>query len=142
MKEARPWTAMDPLSSLSSDDSSTSDSDEDEQSQGKLNNKKTSNQSAQDGDSAAAGKLEVDRRKPIIDYEALSRHGYNGGPSVLRVPPPRPNDSVEQDWSWSGGKRKLENENTQEAESYEEREKTRRAVTEGATLSAAQGVAE
>ncbi|GLJ47908.1 hypothetical protein SUGI_1011500 [Cryptomeria japonica] len=141
MREARPWNAMDPISSLSSDDSSSSDSEEDEQTSKKDTTKKASNQSTLGGD-CTAGKLEVERKKPIIDYEALSRHGYNGGPSVLKVPPPRPNEPVEQDWSWSGGKRKVDNEKSQEEESYEERERTRHAVTEGAVLSAVQGVDE
>lgn len=48
----------------------------------------------------------------------------------MNVPPPRQKEPVQQDWSWSGGKRKGDNEE----ESYEEREQTRHAVTEGAAL--------
>ncbi|KAL4200218.1 hypothetical protein AMTRI_Chr03g148630 [Amborella trichopoda] len=65
-----------------------------------------------------------------IDFEALKKHGYKGGPSVLKVPPPRVNETIEQNWSWSDGKKyKDEGE-----ESYDERERTRAAVEEGARL--------
>lgn len=142
MKGARPWNAMDPLSSLSSDedgDSPSSDSEQDDKSEGNQTIKKARGKTAQ-GARSTAGKHEGDGRKPTVDYEALSRHGYYGGPSVLNVPPPRAKEPVEQDWSWSGGKRK--GDTNHEEESYEEREQTRRAVTEGATLSAAKGIDE
>lgn len=144
MKGARPWNAMDPLSSLSSDedeDSSGSDSEQDGKAEGNKKMQKASGQTTQ-GANLIAGKHEGEGRKSTINYEALSRHGYYGGPSVLKVPPPRAKEPVEQDWSWSGGKRKGDNEKNHEEESYEEREQTRHAVTEGAALSAAKGIAE
>ncbi|KAJ1405174.1 hypothetical protein SESBI_26116 [Sesbania bispinosa] len=29
------------------------------------------------------------QKSAVIDFEALKRHGYKGGPSVLKVPPPK-----------------------------------------------------
>uniref|UniRef100_A0A6V7QSQ4 Uncharacterized protein n=1 Tax=Ananas comosus var. bracteatus TaxID=296719 RepID=A0A6V7QSQ4_ANACO len=63
-----------------------------------------------------------------MDYEALSRHGYRGGPSVLKVPPPRVEEK-EQDWSWSTGRENNAKGNTAE-ESYEDRERTRAALAQ------------
>uniref|UniRef100_A0A0E0Q0F6 Uncharacterized protein n=1 Tax=Oryza rufipogon TaxID=4529 RepID=A0A0E0Q0F6_ORYRU len=69
------------------------------------------------------------KKKPGgVDFNALSRHGYRGGPSVLTVPPPK----VEPNWSWSTGKDR--NDKEDQTESYEERERTRTAVTEGEKL--------
>uniref|UniRef100_A0A0E0LDP9 Uncharacterized protein n=1 Tax=Oryza punctata TaxID=4537 RepID=A0A0E0LDP9_ORYPU len=69
------------------------------------------------------------KKKPGgVDFNALSRHGYRGGPSVLTVPPPK----VEPNWSWSTGKDR--NDKEDQTESYEERERTRAAVTEGEKL--------
>ena len=70
-----------------------------------------------------------------MDFEALSRHGYHGGPSVLKVPPPRIPDK-EQDWSWSTGNRSS-NEEAKE-ETYQERERTR-AISQGENLLNVQG---
>uniref|UniRef100_N1QZK6 Uncharacterized protein n=1 Tax=Aegilops tauschii TaxID=37682 RepID=N1QZK6_AEGTA len=62
------------------------------------------------------------------DPIALSRHGYRGGPSILTVAPPK----VEPNWTWSTGKDRNEKEVL--TESFEERERTRAAVTEGEKL--------
>ena len=62
-----------------------------------------------------------------VDFSALSRHGYHGGPSVLTVRPQQ-----ESNWSWSTGKDRDDKEAA--PESYEERERTRAAVTEGEKL--------
>ncbi|KAJ4753517.1 UPF0690 protein [Rhynchospora pubera] len=76
-------------------------------------------------------------RQKKLAFDALSRHGYRGGPSVLKVPPPKEPEK-EPDWSWSTGKdRKTENkhgDNDGSAESYEERERTRAALVRGETL--------
>ncbi|PKU79389.1 hypothetical protein MA16_Dca000734 [Dendrobium catenatum] len=61
-----------------------------------------------------------------IDYEALSKHGYHGGPSVLKVPPPRVEEK-EQNWSWSTGKDGDEGKDSSD-ESFAERERTRAAA--------------
>ena len=55
----------------------------------------------------------------MIDYKALSRHGYRGGLSILKVPPPA--NSVKPDWSWSTGQA----ETNEPEEPFEERERTR-----------------
>ncbi|KAG1334013.1 hypothetical protein COCNU_03G001320 [Cocos nucifera] len=72
------------------------------------------------------------RKKKLggMSYEALSRHGYHGGPSVLKVPPPRVEEQ-EPDWSWSTGKR---SDADKDVESYEERERTRAAIVQGEKL--------
>ncbi|XP_020258999.1 uncharacterized protein LOC109835433 isoform X2 [Asparagus officinalis] len=69
------------------------------------------------------------RKKKIggMDFEDLSRHGYHGGPSILKVPPPRVEEK-DQDWSWSTGERRSKEEEAKE--SYEERERTR-AISQG-----------
>ncbi len=70
-----------------------------------------------------------DVRKPGLNYEALSRHGYSGGLSILHVPAPR-GQAGEQDWSWSAGKRK--NEGGETEETYEDREQTRQLANDSA----------
>ncbi|XP_061375363.1 uncharacterized protein LOC133317509 [Gastrolobium bilobum] len=78
-------------------------------------------------------------RKPksaVIDFEALKRHGYKGGPSVLKVPPPKEGDETKQDWSWSTGQEKRVDKETEE--SYEQRQKTRDAISLGEQLPTAQ----
>lgn len=67
-----------------------------------------------------------------LNFEALSKHGYRGGPSILKVPPPRINDK-EQDWSWSTGRGSDASRSITE-ESFEEREHTRAAVAQGERL--------
>ncbi|BAH93642.1 uncharacterized protein [Oryza sativa Japonica Group] len=121
MKRAAPWE--EPLE-VSSDDSLSSDSD-DEAGKGKGDNAFGLPNSTK----AAAPDAMSKKKKPGgVDFNALSRHGYRGGPSVLTVPPPK----VEPNWSWSTGKDR--NDKEDQTESYEERERTRTAVTEGEKL--------
>ncbi|KAJ8547545.1 hypothetical protein K7X08_011131 [Anisodus acutangulus] len=56
------------------------------------------------------------RKSKGVYFEALSRHGYNGRLSVLKVPPPKEPDQ-EQNWSWSSGKETREKE---KEETYED----------------------
>ncbi|XP_038896834.1 uncharacterized protein DDB_G0279979 isoform X2 [Benincasa hispida] len=108
MKRAIPWSdEEDNSSSLSQSDS---DADEDNVKSG--------------------GK----RKSVAVDFDTLKRHGYKGGPSVLKVPPPKENEK--QDWSWSTGRETRENRETEE--SYEERQKTRAALENGEQLLTAQ----
>lgn len=65
-----------------------------------------------------------------MDFDALRRHGYKGGLSVLNVPPPT--DDTPQDWNWSTGKEHREVKEVEE--SYEERQKTRAAIMDGEQL--------
>ncbi|KAJ4817307.1 UPF0690 protein [Rhynchospora pubera] len=113
---------------VSSDDSSDSDSDE--------NGAAVGNKFGLPN-SAKGSKSDVMSRQKKLAFDALSRHGYRGGPSVLKVPPPKEPEK-EPDWSWSTGKdRKTENkhgDNDGSAESYEERERTRAALVRGETL--------
>lgn len=63
-----------------------------------------------------------------MHFEALKRHGYKGGLSVLNVPPPK----EKPDWSWSNGK---EGRETREVkESFEDRQKTRAAILDAEEL--------
>jgi hypothetical protein len=123
------WSAMDPLSVLS--DASDLDSEEEEE-----------DADAKQADSpihevafcllAVASEKNAagsDVRKPGLNYEALSRHGYSGGLSILHVPAPR-GQAGEQDWSWSAGKRK--NEGGETEETYEDREQTRQLANDSA----------
>ncbi|KAL0925873.1 hypothetical protein M5K25_004247 [Dendrobium thyrsiflorum] len=109
--------------STSSDDSSDSDSEDD-----KLVRKKSckhigGSKSLIDTMSEATLKK---KKVGGIDYEALSKHGYHGGPSVLKVPPPRVEEK-EQNWSWSTGKDGDERKDSTD-ESFAERERTRAAA--------------
>ncbi|KAM6565714.1 hypothetical protein CsatA_024842 [Cannabis sativa] len=65
-----------------------------------------------------------------VDFDALKRYGYKGGPSVLSVPPPK--EPEEQDWSWSSGKEKRDAKESEE--SFQERQKTRAALMQGEQL--------
>ena len=82
----------------------------------------------------AAGKSGK-QKSAVIDFEALKRHGYKGGPSVLKVPRPK-EDDTKQDWSWSTGKEKRDDKRIEE--SYEQRQKTREAISLGEQLPTAQ----
>ncbi|CAM6024083.1 unnamed protein product [Sphagnum balticum] len=140
------WSAMDPLSVLS--DASDSDSEEEEEEEDNDNDDAKQpgspiHEVALASEKNAAGS---DVRKPGLNYEALSRHGYSGGLSILHVPAPR-GQAGEQDWSWSAGKRKSEEGETEET--YEDREQTwqlandsaatrRDAITEQKALSFSQ----
>ncbi|CAM6046970.1 unnamed protein product [Sphagnum compactum] len=110
------WSAMDPLSVLS--DASDLDSEEEEE-----------DADAKQADSPIHEVACSDVRKPGLNYEALSRHGYSGGLSILHVPAPR-GQAGEQDWSWSAGKRK--NEGGETEETYDDREQTRQLANDSA----------
>ncbi|CAK9874055.1 unnamed protein product [Sphagnum jensenii] len=120
------WSAMDPLSVLS--DASDSDSEEEEEEDNDDAKQPGSpiHEVALASEKNAAGS---DVRKPGLNYEALSRHGYSGGLSILHVPAPR-GQAGEQDWSWSAGKRK--NEEGETEETYEDREQTRQLANDSA----------
>ncbi|XP_077239732.1 RNA-DIRECTED DNA METHYLATION 1 isoform X2 [Tasmannia lanceolata] len=128
MKRQAQW---DQAYSLSSSDSSDSDSGDDNgPGSTKASCKSAVGRSSKDVMSEAkTGK----KKTGVIDYEALSRHGYSGGLSVLNVPPPRVVPDKEQDWSWSTGKESA-TVNKQIEESFEERERTRAAIIEAEKL--------
>ncbi|CAN6207209.1 unnamed protein product [Urochloa humidicola] len=110
---------------LSSDDSLSSDSD-DEAGKGSGWNTfglPTSSKAA----SAAEVAMSKKKKTGGVDFSSLSRHGYRGGPSVLTVRP-----QEESNWSWSTGKDRDVKEDA--PESFDERERTRAAVTEGEML--------
>ncbi|KAE8687161.1 selenocysteine methyltransferase-like isoform X1 [Hibiscus syriacus] len=115
MKRAVPWDDNETNNSSSSDESSSSNSEaEDGPPNSKL--KKLSQ--------AKSGK----QKGNALDFEALKRHGYKGGLSVLNVPPPK----EKPDWSWSTGR---ENSEIREAkESFEDRQKTRAAILDAEEL--------
>ncbi|XP_072978588.1 uncharacterized protein [Typha angustifolia] len=111
---------------VSSDDSSDSDSED---------NAGLKNENSRPGQSSKDIKFEAIARKRKhggMDYDALRRHGYKGGPSVLKVPPPKVEEK-EQDWSWSTGKQNDAKDKLIE-ESYEDRERTRAALARGEKL--------
>ncbi|EOY31942.1 PREDICTED: UPF0690 protein C1orf52 homolog [Theobroma cacao] len=118
MKRAMPWNDDEENDSSSSDESSSSNSDS-EAEDGPPNTKsKKSSQSAKPGKQKSAA----------LHFEALKRHGYKGGLSVLNVPPPK----EKPDWSWSNGK---EGRETREVkESFEDRQKTRAAILDAEEL--------
>ncbi|KAL5053791.1 hypothetical protein RYX36_034473 [Vicia faba] len=62
------------------------------------------------------------KKSAPINFEAHKRYRYKGGPSVLKVPPPKEDDTKKY-WSWSSGKEKCINKEVKEM--YEERKKTR-----------------
>lgn len=70
------------------------------------------------------------QKNGAIDFEALKRHGYKGGLSVLSVPPPK--EDEKRDWSWSTGKDRATTKEVEE--SYDERQKTRYAIADGEQL--------
>ncbi|KAL3827983.1 hypothetical protein ACJIZ3_016785 [Penstemon smallii] len=72
------------------------------------------------------------KKKKGIDFEALSQHGYKGGLSVLKVPPPKEPEQ-EQNWSWSTGK-ETRTRSKEEEESFKERQKTRDKLADGEQL--------
>lgn len=106
-------------------------SDDDESSE----DESSSLHSDSEHDSETGGKKSkaksVKQKSAPIDFESLKRHGYKGGPSILKVPPPKEGDT-KQDWSWSSGKEKRIDKETEET--YEERKKTREALSIGEQL--------
>ncbi|PKA49370.1 hypothetical protein AXF42_Ash014272 [Apostasia shenzhenica] len=113
----RPATCENPVVT-SSDDSSSSNSDDDDD----LSKPKSGKEKTLKGSEANIRKKKLGG----MDYEALSKHGYRGGPSVLKIPPPRA-VGKEQDWSWSTGKEGNGNKNSTE-EPFEEQQRTRAAA--------------
>ncbi|XP_071738231.1 uncharacterized protein [Rutidosis leptorrhynchoides] len=121
MKRTMPWSDDD-----SSDESSSANSDASDNDQIPKNDKKISS-----GKSSKSKVESAKRKSKGIDFAALSQHGYKGGLSVLKVPPPKEDDK-DRDWSWSTGK-ETRGANEPE-ESYQERQKTRAALLEGEQL--------
>ncbi|KAL5987504.1 hypothetical protein ACLOJK_035252 [Asimina triloba] len=126
MKRRGPWGQKHPLSS---DDSDTESESVDEDDLGNTNSSRK-NEAKSVKDAMSKASLKKKKGSNTIDYEALSRHGYSGGLSVLDMPPPREAEDKEQDWSWSTGNRDKELKD----ESYEERERTRTAISQGEKL--------
>ncbi|XWS52241.1 hypothetical protein CRYUN_Cryun11dG0050900 [Craigia yunnanensis] len=117
MKRAMPWNEYKENDSSSSDESSSSNSDSEAEG-GPPNTKSRKSSQAKPGKQKSAA----------LDFEALKRHGYKGGLSVLNVPPPK----EKPDWSWSNGK---EGRETREVkESFEDRQKTRAAILDAQEL--------
>ncbi|XP_021744531.1 uncharacterized protein LOC110710520 isoform X2 [Chenopodium quinoa] len=117
----RPWSDKEDESS--DDESSSSDTeseDEDEPGKPKSSRKPSGVKSAK-------------RKSGGIDFEALSRHGYKGGLSILKVPPPK--EDPNRDWTWSTGKDRKKDQESEE--SYKERQKTRAALADGEELATA-----
>ncbi|KAI3732388.1 hypothetical protein L1987_63593 [Smallanthus sonchifolius] len=123
MKKTMPWSDDD--NGSSSDVSSNPDTDASDDDQIPKKSKMSS------GNSSKSKVKPVNRKSKGIDFEALSQHGYKGGLSVLKVPPPKEDDK-NRDWSWSTGKETRGANETEE--SYQERQKTRAALREGEEL--------
>ncbi|KAA8550834.1 hypothetical protein F0562_002518 [Nyssa sinensis] len=129
MKRAMPWSDGDDDSS--SDESSTLDTDTEANDGTGKNNTRIGGISGQPSKEKTS---EVDpgkKKSRVVNFEALSRHGYKGGLSVLSVPPPKVDDK-NRDWSWSTGKESRTTKETEET--YEERQRTRAAIIEGEEL--------
>ncbi|CAN6439694.1 unnamed protein product [Victoria cruziana] len=122
MKRSGPWNGIEELSS----DSDSGSDDGVQMSCSKKRNKDDNPASTKDNSS------ERKKKAGGISYEALNRHGYKGGFSVLDVPPPSTAANEEEDWSWSDGKNRSANKDVEET--YEERERTRAAVAGGEKL--------
>jgi len=67
------------------------------------------------------------RTREAIDVSVLERNGYRSGPSVLLMPAPR--EQAQPSWGWDSGAAHKDCE--PEAQTAEEREATREAVTSG-----------
>ncbi|MQM13937.1 hypothetical protein Taro_046864 [Colocasia esculenta] len=78
------------------------------------------------------------KKRGVLDYNDLSRHGYKGGLSVLKVRPPKVVNDSNQDWSWSTGKREINADAETIEESYDDRERTRAAANVVEKLSTSQ----
>ncbi|KAF4361390.1 uncharacterized protein LOC115723431 [Cannabis sativa] len=113
MKRAMPWSDSE---GDSSSDESLSESETDH----------GSSKSTEIKPKVKSGK----KTTTTVDFDALKRYGYKGGPSVLSVPPPK--EPEEQDWSWSSGKEKRDAKESEE--SFQERQKTRAALMQGEQL--------
>lgn len=130
MKRGLRWSDGEDDETESSDDSSTVDVDPDDNNDGSSKSKSKLGEKSQSS-KLKASKLDSAKKKSRgIDFEALSRHGYKGGLSVLKVPPPKEPEQ-EQDWTWSTGK---ETRPKEEEESFNERQKTRTSIAQGEEL--------
>ncbi|KAL2895809.1 UPF0690 protein C1orf52-like protein [Bienertia sinuspersici] len=107
----------------SSDESSSSSDTESEAEDGPGKTK-----SSQKSSAVKAAK----RKSGGIDFEALRRHGYKGGLSVLKVPPPK---EEPKDWTWSTGRERTGDQENEE--SYKDRQKTRAAIADAEELATA-----
>ncbi|KAM7521621.1 hypothetical protein LguiA_011523 [Lonicera macranthoides] len=123
-----PWS--DEEDDLSSDESSTLDTDTEDNDGSSKDNTRISTMSSQSSKKKSSEVESVKKKSKGIDFDALSRHGYRGGLSVLNVPPPK--DEKKHDWSWSTGRDSRGKNETEE--SFEERERTRAALSEGEQL--------
>ncbi|KAL7582536.1 uncharacterized protein LOC111921673 [Lactuca sativa] len=124
MKRMMPWSDDD-------DDSSSPDSDASDKDENPKKNKKIVSGG---GSGSTKSRVEsVKRKSKGIDFEALSQHGYRGGLSVLKVPPPKESDK-DRDWSWSTGQGQDRRAANETEESYQDRQKTRAMLLEGEQL--------
>lgn len=151
---AKAWNAMDPLSTISDDSDSDSEGgrngeagskeDEGQEDRGEEANPSTGpNRTIGDGSEAASKKPAAGAapKRPAVSYEVLAQHGYQGGLSVLNMPPPRP-EGGDPSWEWSQGKRKAEGGGEDEPESFEERERLRQTMNDGSVEVASRALAE
>ncbi|KAF5455006.1 hypothetical protein F2P56_024625 [Juglans regia] len=130
MKRAMPWS--DEEEDLSSNESVSSPSDS-EAEDGVDKKKAKDHSKARQASKERTSKVKSGKQKTgVVDFDELKRHGYKGGPSVLKVPPPKGLDDTKQDWSWSTGKESRETKEIEE--SYEDRQKTRAALAYGEEL--------
>lgn len=126
-----PWSDDDDEDDSSSGVSSTLDTDTEDNDGSNKSKKKIGSASSRSSKEKSSGVETVKRKSKGIDFAALSRHGYEGGHSVLNIPPPKESDDP-KNWSWSTGKEsRAANE---KEETYEERQKTRAALLEGEQL--------
>ncbi|KAH6772789.1 hypothetical protein C2S52_004388 [Perilla frutescens var. hirtella] len=126
MKRGLKWSDGEDDGTSSSDESSSPDTNSDGASKSRDTSQSSKLKPSLQVDSAK-------KKKKGIDFEALSRHGYRGGLSVLSVPPPKELEK-EQDWSWCSGKERKLTKAEEEEESFEERQKTRAALADGEQL--------
>ncbi|XP_065861109.1 uncharacterized protein [Euphorbia lathyris] len=119
-----------PISWSDEDDDSSSD-------ESSLSHSDTDADKTKGGESKASQKTKgkksegkVGKRKSAVDFDALKRHGYRGGLSVLSVPQPK--EEVKEDWTWSSGKDHREVKEVEET--YQDRQKTKAALLDGELL--------
>uniref|UniRef100_A0A7N0TUY9 Uncharacterized protein n=1 Tax=Kalanchoe fedtschenkoi TaxID=63787 RepID=A0A7N0TUY9_KALFE len=109
------------------DDSlSSSSSSSDSESEAGNASKKAKN----DGSISKGVTSGVKKKSAAIGFEALKRHGYKGGLSVLKVPAPK--EDSNQDWSWSTGRENGPRKDIDE--SYKERQETRAKLADAEQL--------
>ncbi|XP_027096244.2 uncharacterized protein [Coffea arabica] len=134
MKRAAPWSdgeEEDDDRSPSDTDSSTLDTDTEDEKDSTEKTATKSKASSKLKASQVESANKKQKRKKGIDLEALRRHGYKGGLSVMGVPPPREAVDEKQDWSWSRG---LETRAKETEETFTDRQMTRAAILQGEQL--------